>query len=109
LTNHCARQFAITELANNPHVNAVEVARVARHRSLQAQSYYIKPTNHSDMARINALSGSLRIPTEEIARLARHRPSARDAEYAEAVNDGTRGSKASKNSGEQNSNTDKSD
>jgi len=56
-TNHTLRQHTITELANNPNVNRVETAKVARHKCTKTQDTYTRPTEQSEVQRNLALCG----------------------------------------------------
>ena len=55
-TPHTLRQYFITCLANNPSVNDVEVAKLARHRSITSQQAYIRRSQTSHVAAVQALA-----------------------------------------------------
>ena len=61
-TNHCLRQHTITSLANNPNVNRVETAAVARHKCTKTQDTYTRPTEKSEVQRNLALCGGAAAP-----------------------------------------------
>lgn len=54
-TPHTVRQYFITKLANAPDVNPHEVAKKARHKSVNSQKAYVRPTDSSRIAVTNAL------------------------------------------------------
>ena len=54
-TPHTLRQWYITTIANNPNVNAQQVAAMARHSTVSAQQAYIRTNAHSHVQGVNAL------------------------------------------------------
>ena len=56
-TPHTLRQWCITTLANDPKINPVEVAKLARHRNVSSENACIHADEHSQAAAFQALTG----------------------------------------------------
>lgn len=116
-TNHTLRQHSITRLVNNPAVNRVEVAKVARHKSTGTQDAYTRPTEQSEMAcnmalrrihkpdavsvsasmssgpglrqqSVTRLVNNPAISRDEIAKLARHKSTGTEDAYTDDASSG---------------------